>query len=166
MSKVKAIPDGMHSLTPHLVCRNAAAAIDFYRRAFGAIERFRLPTPDGKLIHACVLIGDSQLFLFDEMPEHGALGPQALKGSPVTIHLQVQDADATFARAVDAGAKITMPLADMFWAIATARSRILSATTGRWPPMCATSARNRSRPRQQRPWAERRCANRDFNVLA
>ncbi|MHB1669804.1 MAG: VOC family protein [Thiomonas sp.] len=115
MSKVKAIPDGMHSLTPHLVCRNAAAAIDFYRRAFGAIERFRLPTPDGKLIHACVLIGDSQLFLFDEMPEHGALGPQALKGSPVTIHLQVQDADATFARAVDAGAKITMPLADMFW---------------------------------------------------
>lgn len=115
MSKVKAIPDGMHSLTPHLVCRNAAAAIDFYRRAFGAIERFRLPTPDGKLIHTCVLIGDSQLFLVDEMPEHGALGPQALKGSPVTIHLQVQDADATFARAVDAGAKITMPLADMFW---------------------------------------------------
>ncbi|SCC94282.1 conserved hypothetical protein [Thiomonas sp. X19] len=115
MSKVKAIPDGMHSLTPHLVCRNAAAAIDFYRRAFGAIEQFRLPTPDGKLIHACVLIGDSQLFLFDEMPKHGALGPQALKGSPVTIHLQVQDADATFARAVDAGAKITMPLADQFW---------------------------------------------------
>ncbi len=115
MSKVKAIPDGMRSLTPHLVCRGAAAAIDFYGRAFGAIEQFRLPGPDGRLVHACVLIGDSQLFLVDEMPEHGALGPQALKGSPVTIHLQVQDADATFARAVQAGATVTMPLADMFW---------------------------------------------------
>ena len=115
MSKVKAIPDGMHSLTPHLVCRGAAAAIDFYGRAFGAIELFRLPGPDGRLIHACVRIGDSQLFLFDEMPEHGALGPQALKGSPVTIHLQVEDADAAFARAMRAGAMVTMPLADMFW---------------------------------------------------
>ena len=115
MSKVKAIPDGMHSLTPHLVCRDAAAAIDFYGRAFGAIERFRLPAPNGKIVHACVQIGDSQLFLVDEMPEHGALGPQALKGSPVTIHLQVQDADAVFARAVQAGATVGMPLADMFW---------------------------------------------------
>ena len=115
MSKVKAIPDGMHSLTPHLVCRGAAVAIDFYGRAFGAIELFRLPGPNGKLMHACVRIGDSQLFLVDEMPEHGALGPQALKGAPVTIHLQVQDADATFARAVAAGATVTMPLADMFW---------------------------------------------------
>ena len=115
MSKVKAIPDGMRSLTPHLVCRGAAAAIDFYGRAFGAIEQFRLPGPDGRLVHACVLIGDSQLFLVDEMPEHGALGPRALKGSPVTIHLQVQDADATFARAVQAGATVSMPLADMFW---------------------------------------------------
>ncbi|WP_297919532.1 VOC family protein [Metallibacterium sp.] len=115
MSKVKAIPDGMRSLTPHLVCRGAAAAIDFYGRAFDAIEQFRLPGPDGRLVHACVLIGDSQLFLVDEMPEHGALGPRALKGSPVTIHLQVQDADATFARAVQAGATVSMPLADMFW---------------------------------------------------
>ena len=115
MSKVKAIPDGMHSLTPHLICRGAAAAIDFYGRAFGAIELFRLPGPDGRLIHACVRIGDSQLFLVDEMPEHGALGPQALNSPPVTIHLQVQDADAAFARAVRAGATVTMPLADMFW---------------------------------------------------
>ena len=115
MSKVKAIPDGMRSLTPHLVCRDAAAAIDFYGRAFGAIELFRLPMPNGRLMHACVRIGDSQLFLVDEMPEHGTLGPQALKGSPVTIHLQVQDADATFARAVAAGATVAMPLADTFW---------------------------------------------------
>ena len=115
MSKVKAIPDGMHSLTPHLVCRDAAAAIDFYGRAFGAIELFRLPGPDGRLIHACVRIGDSQLFLVDEMPEHGAHSPQTLKGTPVTIHLQVEDADAAFARAMRAGAMVTMPLADMFW---------------------------------------------------
>ena len=115
MSKVKAIPDGMHSLTPHLVCRGAAVAIDFYGRAFGAIERFPLPGPNGKLMHACVRIGDSQLFLVDEMPEHGALGPQALKGAPVTIHLQVEDADAAFACAMRAGATVTMPLADMFW---------------------------------------------------
>ena len=115
MNKVKAIPDGMHSLTPHLVCRDAAAAIDFYGRAFGAIERFRLPAPNGKIVHACVQIGDSQLFLVDEMPEHGALGPQALKGTPVTLHLQVEDADAAFARSMRAGAMVTMPLADMFW---------------------------------------------------
>jgi uncharacterized glyoxalase superfamily protein PhnB len=115
MNKIQAIPEGMHSLTPHLVCRDAAAAIDFYNRAFGAIEQFRLPAPDGKIMHACVLIGDSQLFLFDEMPAMGALGPQALKGSPVTIHLQVEDADAVFARAVQAGASVAMPLADMFW---------------------------------------------------
>ena len=115
MNKVKAIPDGMHSLTPHLVCRGAAAAIGFYGRAFGAIELFRLPGPDGRLIHACVRIGDSQLFLVDEMPEHGALGPQALNGTPVTLHLQVEDADAAFARAVQAGATVSMPLADMFW---------------------------------------------------
>ena len=115
MSKVQAIPEGMHSLTPHLVCRGAAAAIDFYGRAFGAIERFRLPMPDGRLMHACVQIGDSMLFLADAMPEHGALGPQGPNGSPVTIHLQVQDADAVFARAMAAGATVTMPLADMFW---------------------------------------------------
>lgn len=115
MSKVKAIPDGMHSLTPHLVCRGAAAAIEFCGRTFGAIELFRLPGPDGRLIHACVRIGDSQLFLVDEMPEHGAHSPQALQGTPVTLHLQVEDADAAFARAVLAGATVSMPLADMFW---------------------------------------------------
>ncbi len=115
MNKVRAIPEGMRSLTPHLVCRGAVQAIEFYERAFGAIELFRMPGPDGKLIHACVRIGDSQLFLFDEMPERGALSPLALKSTPVTIHLQVEDAETAFARAVQAGATVTMPLADMFW---------------------------------------------------
>lgn len=115
MNKVQPLPDGMHSLTPHLVCRDAAAAIDFYVRAFGAVEKVRLPGPDGKLVHASLLIGDSELFLTDERADRGALGPQALGGSPVTIHLQVQDVDAVAAQAVAAGARIIMPVADMFW---------------------------------------------------
>ena len=112
---VKPIPDGMHSLTPHLICADAASAIDFYRRAFGAVETMRLPAPGGKLMHAAVRIGDSTLMLVDEMPEWGALGPRALKGSPVTIHLSVDNVDAVVAQAVAAGAKVTLPVADMFW---------------------------------------------------
>lgn len=111
----KPIPEGMHSLTPHLVCAGAADAIDFYKRAFNAVEEARIPGPEGKLIHAAVKIGDSTLMLVDENPQWGALGPKALKGSPVTIHLYVPDVDATVAQAVAAGAKVTMPVADMFW---------------------------------------------------
>ena len=114
-SSVKPIPDGMHSLTPHLVCANAAAAIDFYVKAFHAVEQGRLPGPGGKIMHASLRIGDSALMLVDEMPEWGSLGPKSLKGSPVTIHLYVQDVDAAVAQAVAAGAKVTMPVADMFW---------------------------------------------------
>jgi len=112
---VKPIPDGMHALTPHLICADAAAAIDFYKAAFGAVELVRLPGPQGKLMHGSVRIGDSALMLVDEAPEWNMLGPKALKGSPVTIHLYVTDVDATVAQAVAAGAKITMPIADMFW---------------------------------------------------
>jgi PhnB protein len=112
---VKPIPEDMHSLTPHLVCAGAAEAIDFYQRAFGAVELGRLPGADGKLVHAAVRIGDSTLMLVDENPQWGMLGPKALKGSPVTIHLYVTDVDATVAQAVAAGAKVTMPVADMFW---------------------------------------------------
>jgi uncharacterized glyoxalase superfamily protein PhnB len=115
MAQVKAIPDGMHTVTPHLVCAGAGDAIDFYKKAFNAIEMHRLPGPDGKLMHGCVKIGDSMVFLVDEMPQWGALGPKALKGSPVTIHLQVDNVDAFVKRATDAGAKVTMPVADMFW---------------------------------------------------
>jgi uncharacterized glyoxalase superfamily protein PhnB len=109
------IPQGMHSVTPHLVCAGAAKAIEFYKQAFGAEEGARLPGPDGRLMHASVKIGDSQVMLVDEMPEWGALGPKSLKGSPVTIHLYVDDVDAVVARAVSAGAKVTMPVADQFW---------------------------------------------------
>jgi PhnB protein len=109
------IPQGMHSVTPHLVCAGAAKAIEFYKQAFGAEEGARLPGPDGRLMHASVKIGDSQVMLVDEMPEWGALGPKSLKGTPVTIHLYVEDVDALVARAVKAGAKVTMPVADQFW---------------------------------------------------
>jgi uncharacterized glyoxalase superfamily protein PhnB len=113
--KVKPIPQGMHSVTPHLVCAGAAEAIEFYKKAFGAVEAARLPGPGGRLMHAMIRIGDSAVMLVDEMPEWGAFGPKSLKGSPVTIHLYVEDADAFFARAVKAGAKVTMPLDDAFW---------------------------------------------------
>lgn len=113
--KVKAIPDGSHSVTPHLVCAGAADAIEFYKKAFNAVETARLPGPQGKLMHAMIQIGDSPVMLVDEMPEWGSFGPKALKGSPVTIHLYVENVDAFVERAVGAGANITMPLADMFW---------------------------------------------------
>ncbi|MFT3953191.1 MAG: VOC family protein [Piscinibacter sp.] len=108
-------PAGMHSLTPHLVCDDAAAAIEFYKTAFGAVEAMRLPGPGGKLMHAMVRIGDSALMLVDAFPQMGALSPKSLNGSPVTIHLFVPDTDATMARAATAGATVTMPPQDMFW---------------------------------------------------
>ena len=114
-AKAKPIPDGMHTLTPHLVCAGAAEAIEYYKKAFGAVEIMRLPGPDGRLIHASVKIGDSILMLVDEMPEWGSVGPKALKASPVTIHLAVENADEVIDRAVAAGAAIKMPVADMFW---------------------------------------------------
>jgi PhnB protein len=113
--KVKAIPDGMHTVTPHLVVAGAAKAIDFYKKAFKATELVKMPGPDGKLMHAMVKIGDSNVMLVDENPQWGIFGPHALKGSSVTIHLSVADADAIAAQAVAAGAKVTMPVNDMFW---------------------------------------------------
>jgi PhnB protein len=111
------IPDGQHTITPHLVVKGASEAIEFYKRAFGAEELCRLPFPgpDGgvKLGHAELRIGDSRLYLADEFPMHGSTGPNG--SSPVTIHLFVTDADAAFDRAVDAGATVSKPLADMFW---------------------------------------------------
>ena len=112
---VKPIPEGMHSLTPHLICAGAADAIKFYTEAFGAIEQFRLPGPEGKLMHACVKIGDSMLMLVDEMAGCSMLGPRSLKGSPVAIHLYVPNVDAVVAQAEAAGARVTMPAADIFW---------------------------------------------------
>lgn len=115
MNEVSPIPQGMTAITPHLVCDGAADAIDFYIRAFGAVEEGRLAGPDGRLMHALIRINGAPLMLVDECPEYGAFGPKKLNGSPVTIHLYVPEVDATVARAVAAGARVILPVADMFW---------------------------------------------------
>lgn len=115
MSKPDPIPKGMHSITPHLICANGADAIDFYKKAFNAEEMMKLSGPDGKLMHGCMRIGDSLVMLADEYPEWGSFGPNSLKGTTVTIHLQVEDADKQFNQAIEAGCTVHMHMADMFW---------------------------------------------------
>jgi uncharacterized glyoxalase superfamily protein PhnB len=115
MPQVKPVPDWIRTVTPHLVCAGAADAIEFYKKAFNAVEMMRLPGPQGKLIHAGIRIGDSAIFLAEERPEWGSFGPKSLKGSPITIHLQVEDVDVLFEQAVRAGANIRMPVQEMFW---------------------------------------------------
>jgi uncharacterized glyoxalase superfamily protein PhnB len=115
MSDPKTTPTEAPVLAPHLVCAGAAAAIDYYKAAFGAVELLRLPGQDGKLMHACVAINGAQVMLTDERADCGALSPRTLHGTPVTINLRVTDADAVFDRAVRAGATPVMPPADMFW---------------------------------------------------
>jgi uncharacterized glyoxalase superfamily protein PhnB len=112
---VKAVPDGYHTLTPYLVCKSADDAIAFYVKAFGATETVRMPGPGGRIMHAELRIGSSMLMLSDENPERGALSPQTIGGTPVSIFIYTEDVDALFARAVAAGATPVAPPADMFW---------------------------------------------------
>ena len=110
------IPPGMHTITPHLTVNNAAMAIDFYKQAFGAQELGRSATPDGRLMHAALKIGDSNLMLNDEFPEMGgARAPQPGAKLPYVLHLYWEDVDKAWDRAVKAGAKVAMPLTNMFW---------------------------------------------------
>jgi PhnB protein len=113
------IPPGHENLIPHLVCSPCAEAIEYYKKAFGAEEVYRIPAPDGrKLMHAAVRIGKSYLFLVDDFPEFCGGKSEtatALKGTPVTIHHYVENCDAAIKRATDAGATVLMPAADMFW---------------------------------------------------
>lgn len=115
MTSSTATPDIAQSITPHLVCAGASEAIAFYIKAFDAVETLRLPGPQGRLIHAQIRIGNSTVMLVDEFPERCSFGPKSLKGTPVTIHLQVADVDAVIAQAVAAGATLVMPAEDMFW---------------------------------------------------
>lgn len=115
MEQVKPIPQGMHTITPHLVCAGASEAIEFYKKALNAREISRAAGADGKLVNAIIVIGDSAMMLIDEFPEWGSLSPKSLKGSPVTIHLYVEDVDKAYAQAVSAGATATMSPEDMFW---------------------------------------------------
>jgi len=113
MANVKPIPEGYHTITPSLICRGAADAIEFYKKAFGAVERGRMSNPDGKVGHAELQIGNSIFFISDEMPQMGAVAPTAMGG--FYLFLYVEDVDTVFNRAVAAGAQSTMPVQDMFW---------------------------------------------------
>src|SRR5713226_9422583 len=116
MSKaVKSIPEGYRTVTPYLTIRGADRAIDFYTRAFGAKELFRMPGPDGKIAHAEIQIGDSRIMLGEESHQMGTRGPKTLGGSPVGIMLYVKDVDKVFKQAVSAGAKETRPVKDQFY---------------------------------------------------
>ena len=112
---VKPIPDGQSALTPYLTVRDAAKAIEFYQRAFGAIEELRMAAPGGKIGHAEMKIGSGRIMLSDEYPEMDVRSPETIGGSPVMMHLYVEDVDATFAQAVAAGAKVVRPLEDQFY---------------------------------------------------
>lgn len=115
------LPQGFHTVTPYLRVRDCPAAIEFYKKAFGAVELFRMPGPDGSIVHAEVRIGDSPVMMSEENPKWNALSPQAIGGTAVGIHLYVQDVDAMFNSAVAAGATVTMPPMDMFYGDRSAR---------------------------------------------
>jgi PhnB protein len=111
---VKPIPDGYHSVTPYLIVDDAKAAIDFYKRAFGAVEKFRLPMGD-RVGHAEIKIGDSHIMLADEFPDMGHLGPKSRGGPTASLMVYVPDVDAAFRKALDAGATEQRPVEDQFW---------------------------------------------------
>ncbi len=114
-NKPKAVPEGTHTVTPHLIVRNGTKALEFYQKAFGAEVKGVHRTPDGRVMHAELRIGDSKVMLADEFPEMGGKGPETLGGSPVVLNIFVPGVDNLFNRAVAAGAKVTMPLANQFW---------------------------------------------------
>ena len=113
--KIKAIPEGYHSLTPDLVVKDVAEAIEFYKRAFGAQKRRFFHGPDGNIVHAEIQIGDSILMLSPEFPEMKVFSPITRGGTSASIYLYVENADAVFEKAVSAGGRVTMPIADTFW---------------------------------------------------
>jgi PhnB protein len=114
-ASVKPVPEGFHTATPTLVVRDAAQAIEFYKKVFGADEIMRMPSPDGKISHAEIKIGDSIIFLSDEFPNMGGKSPQTLGGFSGGIYLYVPDVDDVFEKAVAAGGRAAMPVTDMFW---------------------------------------------------
>lgn len=111
----KAIPEGYHPITPYMTVRDAAKAIEFYKQAFGAVEKGVSKGPDGKIMHAELRIGDSIFMLADEFPEFNSLSPQSTGGSGMGLHIYTEDVDSAFDRAVKAGATVEMPVGDMFW---------------------------------------------------
>ena len=115
MNNVKPVPEGYHTATPYLIVNGGAKAIEFYKQAFGAKELMRMPGPEGKIMHAEIQIGDSRIMLADEFPEMGARSPESIGGSPVFLHLYVEDADRMTTQAIAVGAKVIRPLEDQFY---------------------------------------------------
>jgi len=112
---VKKIPDGHNTVSPYLIVNGAARALDFYTKAFGATELFRHKAPDGKIGHAEIRIGDTVIMIADEFPDHQAHGPSKFGGSPVSLHMYVEDVDAVAAKAIAAGAKVKRPVENQFY---------------------------------------------------
>jgi len=112
---VKAIPEGYYSVTPYLVCKGAAEAIEFYKKALGAVETMRMPGPGGRIMHAEMKIGNSIVMLSDENPERGYVSPKTLGGAGVSMMLYTDSVDTTYQQALDAGATGNQPPTDMFW---------------------------------------------------
>ncbi len=115
MPEVKPVPEGFNTVSTYLIVKNAREALEFYQKAFGAEEMMRMPGPGGSVMHAELMIGDSPLMLADPFPGGPITAPQSLNGTSCCLHLYVEDVDAAFKRAVDAGAKVIMPITDMFW---------------------------------------------------
>ena len=103
------------TVSPYMIVKNASAAIEYYKKAFDAQEKDRMAGPDGKIMHCELKIGETVIMIADEFPERGCVSPQTLKGTPITLFMYVPDVDKTFERATAAGAKVEMPVADMFW---------------------------------------------------
>jgi uncharacterized glyoxalase superfamily protein PhnB len=113
--KVNPIPEGFNSVTPHIVVKGAKAAMEFYKKAFGAEEVMCIPAPDGSVMHAEIQLGNSRVMIAEENPQMGCQSPKSLGGSPITVHLYVNDVDSVVNQAVKAGATSVMPITDMFW---------------------------------------------------
>lgn len=127
---MKGIPEGYQTVTPYLIIKGCADALEFYKKAFGAEEIVRMPTPDGRIGHAELQIGTSKVMLADEHPEIGALSPQTIRGAAVMMHLYVEDVDKVVADALAAGAKLKRPVKDQFMVTGPVRSRMHGATIG------------------------------------
>jgi PhnB protein len=115
MANVKPVPEGFHTVTPYLYFKGAAKAIDFYKKAFGATERVRMPGPKGEIMHAEIKIGDSIVMLSEENPQMDALSPQSIGGTPSVLHIYLPNVDAVVQNAVEAGAKLVRPVKDQFY---------------------------------------------------
>jgi PhnB protein len=114
-TSVKAIPDGIHTITPHIVIRDADRAVEWYKRALGAEERGRIPVPGGKFMQIELWFGDSAVMIADEFPEAGVLSPQSIGGNPVVLHFSTDNVEALWNRVIEAGAEVVQPLGDQFW---------------------------------------------------